>query len=237
MKYTTNARWWPSLVWKQFMCVHSFIYSNCTLYVVLEWKIYHEEFATYSTFLFYKSMDMPVPFFPNVPLIISTYRLGSFLPFFRCFQIRIPEKSGVATPPPPESSLWFRRLSLAELSLVERRWSGLCRLWSKPGLHTDWARWGEAAASTHLLQREFSTWAEQEIWNKNYATKEIISSPVLHMNSLNGVSALVGTTSTLVSHMSRDLSRDCVAKHISFFWYRQIRPFANTDEYLKSTML
>ena len=101
------------------MCVHSFIYSNCTLYVVLEWKIYHEEFATYSTFLFYKSVDMPVPFFTNVPLIISTYRLGSFLPLFRCFQIRIPEKSGVATPPPPESSLWFRRLSLAELSLVE----------------------------------------------------------------------------------------------------------------------
>ena len=60
-------------------------------------------------------------------------------------------------------------------SLVERRWSGLCRLWSKPGLHTDWARWGEAAASTHLLQREFSTWAEQEIWNKKYATKEFIT--------------------------------------------------------------
>ena len=81
------------------MCVHSFIYSNCTLYVVLEWKIYHEEFATYSTFMFYKSVkDMPVPFFPNVPLIISTYRLESFLPLFRCFQIRIPEKSGVATP-------------------------------------------------------------------------------------------------------------------------------------------
>ena len=80
------------------------------------------------------------------------------------------QRNLVSQPPPPESSLWFRRLSLAELSLVEllggTPWSGLCRLWSKPGLHTDWARWGEAAASTHLLQREFSTWAEQEIGTK-----------------------------------------------------------------------
>ena len=62
--------------------------------------------------------------------------------------------------------------------------------------------------SPHELSKRFGTKSTQQ---KN-------SSPVLHMNSLNGVSALVGTTSTLVSHMSRDLSRDCVAKHISFFW-------------------
>ena len=203
------------------MCVHSFIYSNCTLYVVLEWKIYHEEFATYSTFLFYKSVkDMPVPFFPNVPLIISTYRLGSFLPFFRCFQIRIPEKSGVATPPPPESSLWFRRLSLAELSLVELL-GGTPLVWIVQALVQAGPPHGlpgegrpphqltcSKENSPHELSKRFGTKSTQQ---KN-------SSPVLHMNSLNGVSALVGTTSTLVYHISRDLSRDCVAKHISFFW-------------------
>ena len=62
--------------------------------------------------------------------------------------------------------------------------------------------------SPHELSKRFGTKSTQQ---KN-------SSPVLHMNSLNGVSALVGTTSTLVYHISRDLSRDCVAKHISFFW-------------------
>ena len=203
------------------MCVHSFIYSNCTLYVVLEWKIHHEEFATYSTFMFYKSVkDMPVPFFPTVPLIISTYRLGSFLPLFRCFQIRIPEKSGVATPP-------SRIFPLVPSSLSCRTLLGGTPWWNAVGL--DCAGSGPSRASTrtgpgegrpphqltcskenspHELSKRFGTKSTQQ---KN-------SSPVLHMNSLNGVSALVGTTSTLVSHMSRDLSRDCVAKHISFFW-------------------
>ena len=76
---------------------------------------------------------------PNVPLIISTYRLGSFLPFFRCFQIRIPEKSGVATPP-------SRIFPLVPSSLSCRTLLGGTPWWNAVGL--DCAGSGPSRAST-----------------------------------------------------------------------------------------
>ena len=123
----------------------------------------------------YASALLPKRSFDNLYI-----QAGKLLTFLQMFSNSNPREIWCRNPPllqnlPSGSVVSLLPNSPWWNSLVERCWSGLCRLWSKPGLHTDWARWGEAAASTHLLQREFSTWAEQEIWNKKYATKEFIT--------------------------------------------------------------